>query len=530
MLKVDGSLDHIPARRAHVVSLLESINQPLVNIPGYGAAPTGAFTLGTKNDHGAFTVFVYLFQPQTQAVLIYVSEPRALTSEQLVQEEAEAVRFVESMGFMMDDVRFGQLSVADQDAVMERVPMFRPLSAPVVTGRPTSEPRFGALGGVVAGRPEGNAESPRPRTGEGSFPGRAMPVGVAGFNEGVGDAPHPHASSGVPHPATLPISAAAPLLPQSEPPAAPPPPPVSGTARPVAGSQRGFGRGLPQPSTVDESRRPPGAAQTANLSRIGRLLGTFCLPLCLLVGSSTAGCAATSNVNTRARDATLDLGTQELARQRWVEALRHFQAVLAQEDDDADANRGAGLAYWRLERFDLAENHLRKAIEKRKDWSEPKNELAVILTERNSCDAAIELLAEVLEDVFYPTRHFAEHNLARAEACAGQPGEAVRRLARLTSKRPKFCLAYLTASEVASSAQLHEETVEACESFREYCERDEEIGQRIPESLKATCDLRKGRAYVALGDVESARTALGRCSGSENTRMACREALELLPP
>ncbi|MEL6186957.1 MAG: tetratricopeptide repeat protein, partial [Myxococcota bacterium] len=161
---------------------------------------------------------------------------------------------------------------------------------------------------------------------------------------------------------------------------------------------------------------------------------------------------------------------------------------------------------------------------------EPKNELAVILVERRACDEAQTLLAAVLDDVFYPTRHFAEHNLARAEACSGNVEAAVERLTSLTSKRPKFCLAYLTASEVASRAQLHEETVEACESFRENCERDAEIGTKIPDALKATCDLRKGRAYMALGDVESARTAFERCRSAEKTRAACHDALELLPP
>ena len=126
MLRVDASLDHIPARREHVVALHESINQPVVNIPSCGTAPTGAYVLGTRNDQGHYTVFVYLYQTTTKGIVVYVSEPRALAAEQYRPEEAEAVRFVESMGFLVDDLRFPSLSPAEQDAVMQRIPIFRP--------------------------------------------------------------------------------------------------------------------------------------------------------------------------------------------------------------------------------------------------------------------------------------------------------------------------------------------------------------------------------------------------------------------
>ena len=244
----------------------------------------------------------------------------------------------------------------------------------------------------------------------------------------------------------------------------------------------------------------------------------------------TLSCATAPPREDQARDAEVDLGHQELARSRWAEALRHFQNVLDRNGQDGDANRGAGLAYWRLGRLAKAESHLRRAVASDDEWSDPKNDLAVVLIEQGGCEEAVQLLREVLDDVFYPTQHFAEHNLARAEACEGDVQQAVARLDNLTRKKPKFCLAYLTASEMAEEANLHESTVEACERFRDHCEQDKDIGRRIPYEVRALCDLRKGRAYAALGDVESARTALGRCRGAESTGRACREALRFLPP
>ncbi len=480
MLKVDPSLTHVPARRGHVVALHESINQPLVNIPGRGVAPTGAFVLGTKNDHGAFTVFVYLYQPESAAALLYVSDPRALSEEPFRREEAEAVRFVESMGFLLDDVHFTRLPPAEQDAVIERVPLFRPPAY--------SEPRSSRSAGVVTGRPTADA---------------------SGFS--------PLPASGAP----LTLSAPAALGPGSPPlsPAPSSPPPTLAPEPPRAVLGRGLGPAGPR------ARPSPDA-----LARLGRLLGTFSVLVALGLGG--AGCAGSRPAAERQLiDAELDLGHQELGRGGWADGLRHFQRVLEVDATHAEAHRGAGLALWRLGRLEQSESHLRRAVDGDEGrWSEPKNDLAVVLIERGECAEARELLLAALEDVFYAHPHFAEHNLARAEACSGDIGAAVDRLRRLVAQRPKFCLGYLTASSLAASEGLHEATIEACEGFRAQCERDSELGSQIPEDVKAACDERRGRAYLALGDVESARAAYRRCAASESVGRRCRVGLDTLPP
>lgn len=530
MLKVDPTLDHIPAKRGHVMSLFESINQPVVNIPNQGTAPTGAFILGTRNDRGEFAVFVYLFQPETRAVLVYRSDPRALDAEQFPREEAEAVRFVESMGFMIDDVGFKGLDPAEQESVMARTPLFRPL------GR--GDARFGAVGGVVAGRTQGPSSGswpaegsvsnrpgsipwnaplqPEPSRRTGSVPGSdalesfssntgSIVSGGTGSLAGTGSI----------------VTGTGNIV------------PASGSIVPmgtgsVGSSPPALGRGLSlpgsDPGATPERRRPTADA----LAKVGRLLGTFGFVGLML--SMPTGCATTDPGPSRSQEAQLDLGGRALADGRWADALRHFQTVLEEREEDQHAQRGAGLAYWQLDRLDQAEAHLRRAVEADPKWSEPKNDLAVILIDQGSCEEAQRLLEAVLDDVFYPTKHFAEHNLARAEACAGDVDAAVGRLAALTEQRPKFCLAYLTGSEIALNSGRFEAAVEACEGFDESCARDPELKEKIPDSLRATCDLRKGQAYTALGDVESARTALRRCTQAADTRSACRDALALLPP
>lgn len=469
MLKVDPSLNHIPARREHVVALYESINQPLVNIPGHGTAPTYAFILGTRNDQGRLTVFVYLHQQKTGAVVVYVCEPRGLSREQYRAEEAEAVRFVESMGFLVDNVHFPTLPPHEQDAVVQRTPLFRPPAAPSGAGLTSGSPGFDGdalFGGL------GEAESEVFRRAGVSNPPPGMPPDIV------------------------------PGSPESAPPGTPPPPAVAPPAEPLAPEVK---------------------------ARIGRLLGLFSGLLAL--GLSSA-CATTQDgpEDRRNIESHVDLGNQQLARGMWPDAVRTFMSVLEEDETHRDALRGMGMAYMNLDRLEEAERFYRKAIEVDPKWSIPKNELAIVLMETGNCGEAEALLEQVLKDIFYPTPEFAEHNLARAQACQGNVEAAMKRLENLVLKRPKFCLGYLTLAQIALDAKAHETTVQACDDFVANCEEDEQIKAQIQPEHSAKCYLNKGMAYAAMGDVESARASFERCNSRGPAGRECQRSLELLPP
>lgn len=477
MLKVDASLNHIPAGREHVVALYESINQPLVNIPGHGTAPTFAYILGTRNKQGHLTVFVYLYQQQTGAVVVYVCEPRSLSREQYRAEEAEAVRFVESMGFLVDNVHFPTLPPHEQDAVMQRAPLFRPpASGP--RSSPAAVPRSGPTS-----TPRGHeAPASSPRDSDALFGGLGEEESAVFRRAGL---------SGPPRPAGVPAD----VVPGS--PETPPPREVE--------------------SLSSEAK-----------ARLGRLFGMFAL----LVGVTLPGCRTGREANEEPRsvDSHIDLGNQQLARGLWPDAVRTFETVLEADEDNKEALRGLGLAYLNLERLEEAETYYRRSIESDPKWSMPRNELAIVLMEKGDCREAQTQLEQVLKDIFYPTPEFAEHNLAKALACQGDAQGAMKKLEELVMKRPKFCLGYLTLAEISFEAKAHETTIEACDGFVANCEEDERIREQILPEHRAKCYLRKGMAYAALGDVESARAAFERCDSRGPNGRECRRSLELLPP
>jgi Tfp pilus assembly protein PilF len=575
MLKVDPTLNHIPARREHVIALYESINQPLVNIPNFGTAPTGAFVLGTRNDQGYYTVFVYLYQPETRAVVIYVSEPRNLTNDQYRAEENEGVRFVESMGFMIDNVHFPTLAPPEQETVMGRVPLFRPPERTVdlyeladdrprgpgfAPAQPSVADSIDALFGGLsqadgdvfrrAGLPPSpsnrpNAPSLRPGpSGPPSYPPNPTFSG-SGF-PGLSNPPGPKA----PPPLPGPLSPAAGLPPlgfgsgaspspgfASPPPgftAAPPgayaPPPAS---TPYNNLPPGF---TAAPAPTPDRRPEPGAGERGEgLDRLGRLLGAFGWALVVWtmvapIGCKSGGTGDGEPQSGSSTEANVDLGNQMLAQGRWPDAIQTFDEVLKTEETQKDALRGTGLAYLNLGRVAEAEGYYRKAIESDPKYSIAKNELAVVLMSAERCSEAEPLLREVLEDIFYTTPEFAEHNLARAIACQGRVEEAAGRLERLMVKRPYFCLGYLTLAQLSSQAKKPEMTITACDDFARNCEAHEEIKNQISPEQSAMCYLQKGMAHAALGDVESARASFERCQPIGVVGKECRKSLEMLNP
>lgn len=488
MLKVDGNLTHLTLPREAIIGLYESINQPLVNIPNFGTAPTGAYVLCARGGQSLYSVFVYLHQPETRAVIIYVSEPRYLTLEQYRMEENEAIRFVESMGFMIDNLHFPTLPPDEQSLVMSRIPIFRPQQRTVdlydvAEEIPEAEivTSSGELDALFGGLSSADSELFR-RAGLDAR--RSAPAET--------------------------------LLPREQ------PRPPKSESRP----EHKLEQRRPEPKETKPEPKPEPSPEL--LERVGRLLGAFSVLFLVSTGCRAGG--AEDIKGERAVESHVDLGNQHLAQGQWAQAIQTFTQVLEEDPNNRDALRGNGLGYLSLGRTKEAEHHYRLAIQADPKWSIPKNELAVLLTNQRNCEEAEALLREVLADIYYPTPEFAENNLANALACQGQWEAALNLASGLTLKRPQFCLGYLTLAELSVQSKRPQGTIEACEGFRAHCEENEDIRKLIAPDQSALCNLRKGLAYAELGDVESARAAFSRCGSESRYGKECLRSLDMLPP
>lgn len=146
MFSIDERIRGIPALREQVLSLYQSINQPHLAIPGKKAGPAQGFIVSLRATSG-FGVFIYLYLGEAQDCAVYVSDKRNLSSEQLGEEESEAMGFVESMGFILDNLNFRQLGPDHQAELIKTLPVFQKdpkLAAPVAGGATKDAPKANA--------------------------------------------------------------------------------------------------------------------------------------------------------------------------------------------------------------------------------------------------------------------------------------------------------------------------------------------------------------------------------------------------
>ena len=126
MFRPDPTIVFVPAAREQVVALIESINQPQISIPGKLPQAAQGHLCGLRSANGGFSVYVSLHLTQSAENVVYAHEPREFPLEEYLSAEAEGVHFLESMGFMLDNVNFRSLAAGLQESALKRVPLFTP--------------------------------------------------------------------------------------------------------------------------------------------------------------------------------------------------------------------------------------------------------------------------------------------------------------------------------------------------------------------------------------------------------------------
>ena len=136
MFNIDERYRGLPASREQVIALHTSLNSPHLFIPGKPAGPAQAFILGLRGSTG-FATFIYLYLSEAADCAVYVSGKRNTSFEEYLAEEGEALAFVESMGFMMDNSNWRSMAQATQEELLKTLPVFfrDPRQVPAVVKR-----------------------------------------------------------------------------------------------------------------------------------------------------------------------------------------------------------------------------------------------------------------------------------------------------------------------------------------------------------------------------------------------------------
>ncbi len=150
MFTPDPSILFVSATREQVVALIEGINQPQVSIPGKPPQGVSGHLCGLRNADGTFSIYVALHLPKTGENVVYLHPRRQVAADEYRQVQDEGLHFLESMGFMLDNLNYRDMAPALQEATLRRVPLFSPprpaaASSSVVDGAAAEAARVARL-------------------------------------------------------------------------------------------------------------------------------------------------------------------------------------------------------------------------------------------------------------------------------------------------------------------------------------------------------------------------------------------------
>jgi hypothetical protein len=143
VFRPEPRIPFVPALREQVLALVGSINQPQISVPGRAAEPASGHLCVLRNGNGSVSVFVGFHLLLSGVNVVYVHEPPQLAAAAAGDARQEAIQLLESMGFMLDDLRFEALAPAAQEELLRKVPLFSPAGpapAPVAAAAPKAAP------------------------------------------------------------------------------------------------------------------------------------------------------------------------------------------------------------------------------------------------------------------------------------------------------------------------------------------------------------------------------------------------------
>jgi len=106
------------------VTVYESMNTIQVHSTGKEPEAAKAYLIGFRNGRGTFSMIAYLHFQQSKRREIYAPEGADFELDAYSANEDEGVQFLESMGFMMNNLNYRMLTPDQQAEIQKELPFF----------------------------------------------------------------------------------------------------------------------------------------------------------------------------------------------------------------------------------------------------------------------------------------------------------------------------------------------------------------------------------------------------------------------
>jgi type IV pilus assembly protein PilF len=230
------------------------------------------------------------------------------------------------------------------------------------------------------------------------------------------------------------------------------------------------------------------------LAAVARLFAAFCALLIISCG----GLSAEQRV--KAAEVHQQLGDNLLTQGDPRQSLKEYLESLTFEELP-EAHLGAGVIYtWSLGQPDEGEQHFKRALEIRPDYSEALTNLGALYLSRGRFKEAIDPLSKAAKDPLYKARVLAQSNLGWAYYKTGAVDRGVSEIRGALVVAPKYCVGWRQLGTIYSERGKVEEAAVAFGKYADSC----------PEALDAHLNL--GKVLARQAKAPEARVEFERCA------------------
>jgi len=167
-----------------------------------------------------------------------------------------------------------------------------------------------------------------------------------------------------------------------------------------------------------------------------------------LFAAILACCAGPSVDRKKEADARMRMGVTYLEQRNLPMAMRELAKASELDPGNPEIDMVLGLVYQARGDMSKAEEHLRRAIDKKPDYADARNNLGIVLAGRKAWDEAIREFEAAAANVMYSTPERAYFNLGEAYRAKGDPSKAEGAYRRALWANDRYAPAYTALSGV----------------------------------------------------------------------------------
>ena len=119
MFELNESISNIVADKNRIIEIFRSVNDSQVQIPGFDSQNSSSFVV-SLTENGEIKIYIFLFLKESLKGIVYTTDEK-IKKNNYVDMRNDAIFFLESMGFMLENMDFRKLPDEEKDRIIKKL-------------------------------------------------------------------------------------------------------------------------------------------------------------------------------------------------------------------------------------------------------------------------------------------------------------------------------------------------------------------------------------------------------------------------